>query len=257
MSQPSADSDRWCRRYRPAEGAAARLVCLPHAGGSAPFFYPVAVALSPEVDVVAIQYPGRQDRRTEVPLTDVRILADRIYDVLRDQPELPLTLFGHSLGALVAFEVALRLEAGGLSPVRLFASGRRGPATYRDENVHRYDDAGIMNELRKLNGTASALLDDEEMMRAAMPSLRADYQASETYACGPDVAVSCPITVLTGDKDPKTTVEEATMWSEHTTGSFDLEVFVDGGHFFLVDRANEVKQLLSKHFQAERTRVPS
>jgi surfactin synthase thioesterase subunit len=95
------------------------------------------------VDVVAIQYPGRQDRRTEQPISDLMVLADRIHAILRQQPELPLTLFGHSLGAAVGFEVARRLEAENHGPVRLFASGRRAPSTFRDENVHRLDDAGM------------------------------------------------------------------------------------------------------------------
>ena len=111
MSNSTVEGNAWCRRYRPTTTAAARLVCLPHAGGSAPFFLPVAAALSPGVDVVAIQYPGRQDRRAEPPISDMAVLADRIHAVLRNQPELPLTLFGHSLGALVGFEVA-RHEIG-------------------------------------------------------------------------------------------------------------------------------------------------
>src|SRR6516225_5777859 len=130
MSNQSSD-ELWCRRFRPSSTATARLVCLPHAGGSAPFFLPVAAALSPEVDVVAIQYPGRQDRRKEPPLTTVRALADQIHGVLSRQPPLPVTLFGHSLGGSIAFEVARRLEAGGSPPVRLFASGRRAPSAHR------------------------------------------------------------------------------------------------------------------------------
>lgn len=254
MSHPSADDELWCRRYRPTRTAAARLVCLPHAGGSAPFFLPVAAALSPEVDVVAIQYPGRQDRRAEPPIDDMAVLADRVHGILRRQPELPLTLFGHSLGALLAFEVARRLEQDGHGPARVYASGRRGPSTYRNETVHLRDDAGILDELRKMNGTASSLLGDDELMRAALPSLRADYKAAETYSCPPEITVNCPVTVLTGDNDPKTTVDEANAWAIHTTGAFDLRVFA-GGHFFLTDHADEIIQMLDKHFRAERAGV--
>jgi surfactin synthase thioesterase subunit len=251
MSQPSVDDNLWCRRYRPAGDAAARLVCLPHAGGSAPFFLPVAAALSPGVDVVAIQYPGRQERRTEQPISDMAVLADRIHAILRRQPETPVTLFGHSLGAVLGFEVARRLEADGHGPVRLFASGRRAPSTYRDEKVHLLDDAGILAEVRRMNGTASSVLSDDEMMRAALPALRADYQAAETYTCAPEITVNCPITALTGDRDPKTTVEEADAWARHTSGSFDLQVF-PGGHFFLTDHADQVIKILDRHFQADR-----
>jgi len=251
MSDTTADDDLWCRRYRRSETATARLVCLPHAGGSAPFFLPVAAALSPEVDVVAIQYPGRQDRRRERPLTDVGGLADRIASILRRQAHLPVTFFGHSLGAVIAFETVRRLEAGGDHPVRIFASGRRAPSTHRDEQVHRRDDDGILAEVRALNGTSSSLLGDDELMRAALPALRADYQAAETYRCDPAVTVDCPITVLTGDDDPKTTPAEADAWQRHTTGGFAVHTF-RGGHFFLTDHAPQITGLLGEHFKRER-----
>jgi surfactin synthase thioesterase subunit len=253
MTQPSDGDNLWCRRYRPARGAGARLVCLPHAGGSAPFFLPVAAALSPGVDVVAIQYPGRQDRRAERPISDMAVLADRIHAILRRQPEMPVTIFGHSLGAVLGFEVTRRLEADGHGPVRLYASGRRAPSTYRDEKVHLLDDAGILAEVRKMNGTASSVLGDDEMMRAALPALRADYRAAETYSCAPEITVNCPISALTGDNDPKTTVAEAKAWIRHTSGAFDLQVF-PGGHFFLTDQADQVIKILDRHFQADRAR---
>jgi surfactin synthase thioesterase subunit len=253
MAQPSDGDNLWCRRYRPARDAGARLVCLPHAGGSAPFFLPVAAALSPGIDVVAIQYPGRQDRRAERPISDMAVLADRIHAILRRQPEMPVTIFGHSLGAVLGFEVTRRLEADGHGPVRLYASGRRAPSTYRDEKVHLLDDAGILAELRRMNGTASSVLGDDEMMRAALPALRADYQAAETYSCAPDITVNCPISAMTGDSDPKTTVDEANAWAGHTSGAFDLQVF-PGGHFFLTDHADQVIKILDRHFQADGAR---
>ncbi|MFD6043854.1 thioesterase II family protein [Streptomyces koyangensis] len=252
MSQPSPGDELWCRRFRPAKNPAARLVCLPHAGGSASFFLSVAAALSPEIDVLAIQYPGRQDRRAEPPIDDMAILADRLHGVLRRQPGLPVTLFGHSLGATLAFEVARRLEADGDVPVRLFASGRRAPSAHRGEAAHR-SDASIMAEVRRLSGTASELLGDEELMRAAIPALRADYKAAETYRCAPDVTVGCPVTVLTGDNDPKTTLDEAKAWGRHTTGALDLQVF-PGGHFFISDQSAEVMAVVKQHFRDEGVR---
>jgi surfactin synthase thioesterase subunit len=250
MPQTTHDDDLWCRRYRPAKNAATRLVCLPHAGGSAAYFLPVSAALSPGVDVVAIQYPGRQDRRAEQPIDDMAVLADRIHTILRRQPELPLILFGHSMGAVIGFEVTRRLEAEQRAPMRLIVSGRRGPSTYRNETVHLRDDDGIIAEVRKMSGTASSVLGDEEIMRAALPALRADYRATETYTCPPDVTVDCPITALTGDSDPKTSLDEAQAWAAHTTGAFDLHVFA-GGHFFLNDHAEEIIKLIAGHLHAE------
>lgn len=248
MSQPSPDHDLWCRRYRPTDTATARLVCLPHAGGSAPYFLPVAAALSPRVDVVSIQYPGRHDRRSEKPVTDLSLLADQVHAVLRQESALPVTFFGHSMGASLAFEVILRMEADGRTPVRLFASGRRAPSVFREETVHRLDDAGLLAEIRRLNGTSSLVLNDDELMRAALPALRADYQAAELYRSSPDAAVRCPVTVLTGDRDPKTSMDDAHAWARHTSGAFDVKVF-PGGHFFLSDQTDDVIKILDQHFQ--------
>jgi surfactin synthase thioesterase subunit len=253
MSQTSSDDAAWLRRYRPVQNPSARLVCLPYAGGSAPYFRPVALALDPSVDVVAVQYPGRQDRRQETPISDMNELADRVAELLNRQAELPLTLFGHSMGAVLAFEVTRRLEAGGRGPVHVFVSGRRAPSTRRDEAIHLRDDQGIIDELRATEGTAASILNDEEMMRAALPALRADYLATESYRCAPGVAVEAPITALTGDRDPKTTLDECRAWAGHTLGAFELQVYA-GGHFFLADNGPEINAMLDRHFAAGRVR---
>lgn len=247
MSSPLADDGLWCRRFHPAPDAGRRLVCFPHAGGSASFYHPVSAALSPGVDVLAVQYPGRQDRRHEPAIDDIGLLADRIAEALGAWTDRPLTFFGHSMGALVAFEVARRLERDGDGPVRLFASGRRAPSAYRDEQVHRRDDDGIVAELRALSGTDSRVLDDEEMLRMVLPALRSDYKAVETYRSEPGAVVRCPVTVLVGDDDPKTSLAEARSWDAHTAGACDLQVF-PGGHFYLADRPKEVMDVLSDHF---------
>ncbi|MDQ0954324.1 surfactin synthase thioesterase subunit [Streptomyces phaeochromogenes] len=108
----ATNSERWIRRYHPAPDASTRLVCFPHAGGSATFYHPVSRALSPEIDVVAVQYPGRQERRTEPLVDSVEKLADLIVPELEPWLDRPLTFFGHSMGASLAYEVALRLRRG-------------------------------------------------------------------------------------------------------------------------------------------------
>ena len=210
MTGPNSASSAWIRSYHPAEASVARLVCFPHAGGSATFFHPVSARFSPDVEVVAIQYPGRQDRRREPAIETVGELADRIAAELAGLSVTPQVFFGHSMGAVLAFEVTRRLEEREANPPHaVIASGRRAPPTIRNENVHTRSDDGVIKELKSLSGTDSALLGDEEILRMILPAIRSDYKAIETYMCDASTTVRAPITVLTGDSDPKTTLDEA------------------------------------------------
>jgi surfactin synthase thioesterase subunit len=234
--------ERWIKRFHPAPDAPARVIVLPHAGGAVSAYFKLSAALHPALDAHAVQYPGRQERRHEPPLTDVRLLAAGVADALPDDGR-PTLLFGHSMGAVVAFELALLMERRGAAPHALVASGRRAPSTYRDEWVHRRDPAGVAAELRLLSGTDPMFLQDPELFEMVLPALRADYRAVETYQCAADAAVGCPLIVFVGDDDPKTTVEEARAWRRNTTGDFDLRVF-PGGHFYLDDQVAEVTDAL-------------
>ncbi|TBO55983.1 thioesterase [Streptomyces kasugaensis] len=234
MSVTDTDNGLWIRRFATSAENAPQLVCLPHAGGSASFYYPVATALAPAVEVLAIQYPGRQDRRQESCVDDIHELAGRLFTILRPLMGRPMALFGHSMGATLGFELARLMEQAGQPVSRLFASGRRAPSRPRHESVHLLDDQGLLADVRKLSGTDSRILDDEELLRMALPAIRADYRAVETYVYRPGPELTCPVTVFTGDDDPKTTLDEARDWATHTTGAFDLDVF-PGGHFFLTE----------------------
>jgi surfactin synthase thioesterase subunit len=228
-------STAWLRRYHPGPDRPVRLVCFPHAGGSASFFHPASARFADTAEVLAVQYPGRQDRRREPCIDDIAVLADRVAAVLGPLPSKPTVYFGHSMGAVLAFETAWRLGDVG----HLIASGRRAPSTVRSESVHRLDDDGVIAELKLLNGTSTAVLSDDEILRMALPAIRGDYRAIETYTCPPDRTITCPITALTGDSDPKTTEAEARAWSRHTEAEFTLRVF-PGGHFFLTEHLTEV-----------------
>ncbi|MET8450848.1 alpha/beta fold hydrolase [Streptomyces sp. NPDC005209] len=250
---PNPEESAWIRRYHPAVADAPRLVCFPHAGGSASFYFPVAKELTPAIDVLVVQYPGRQERRREPLVDNVPELADRAFEELRHYADRPLYLFGHSMGATVAFEIARRFKAAGIpAPERLFASARRAPSRTRTERVHTRDDEGVIKELRKLSGTDDRVLGNEEIMRLALPAIRNDYKAVETYRVDRGVSVDCPITVLIGDTDPNTTLDEVDAWADHTTAGHELQSF-SGGHFYLADRQREVLDAITTRISATAT----
>jgi surfactin synthase thioesterase subunit len=242
----AVNSNVWIRRYRPAPEAAVRLLCLPHAGGSASHYHPMARALAPAADVLAAQYPGRQDRYAEPPAGSIREMAERIVEAVGGDDR-PLAVFGHSMGAVVGHEVALRLEAAGRAPVRLFVSGRRAPSTARDgRELHKASDADLLRAVRRLDGTDGQVFEDEELVKLVLPALRGDYKALETHEPRPGDRLSCPVTVLTGDADPVTPVADARAWTAHTDGPTELCVF-PGGHFYLNDRPQEVVDVVRRH----------
>ncbi|MEU7144985.1 alpha/beta fold hydrolase [Nocardia sp. NPDC046473] len=245
----TAKTGAWVRRFHPAPDAATRLICFPHAGGSATYYFPVSRALSPEIDVLAIQYPGRMDRRNEPCVEDIHELADLVVEQLTPWLDRPFTLFGHSLGATLGFEVAQRLSATGEHPLALFASGRMAPSRHRDTDFHRFDDHALIEQIGQLSGTDAKVLDDAEMLRLILPTIRGDYKAVETYRMRPGPPLTCPITVLTGDDDPEVTLDEAQAWAEHTSGRFEMTVF-NGGHFFLTDHVEAVLTQISAQVAA-------
>ena len=241
----SLEAAEWIRRFHPAPTAPARLVCFPHAGGSASYFHPVSAALAPSVEVLAVQYPGRQDRYAEPPVDDLFVLADQLVDVLAPELTGPVAFFGHSMGASLAFEVARRLEERGTQLLALFVSGRRAPSAFRDERVHEKADDELLAEVKRLSGTDSRVLEDDEILRMVLPALRSDYKAAELYRYRPGPDVGCPVVALIGDRDPKVTEAEARQWAERTSGGFELHSY-PGGHFYLNDHAAAVIRLIGE-----------
>ncbi|MEV4600772.1 alpha/beta fold hydrolase [Amycolatopsis sp. NPDC049253] len=237
--------DRWIRRYHPADDAPARLVFLPHAGGSASFFHPFSKALSPDVDVLAVQYPGRQDRFGEAPLTRLPDLADAITQALLPWLDVPVVLFGHSMGATLAYEVGLRLEARGSGPHAVVVSARRAPSRAGDDTKHLLDDNALLAEVANLSGTDPHVLADEELRALVLPALRADYTAVETHTHPDAPPLAAPIHAHAGADDPRVTPEDVRAWAAHTTGGFRLTTH-PGGHFYLTERLPDVVAALRK-----------
>lgn len=170
----------------------------------------------------------------EACIDNIPELAEASLEGLQDWLCHPFAFFGHSLGAVVAFEVARRLrDRAAAQPLRLFVSGRRAPSRHRaSENVHLRNDAALVEELRRNGGTDPRALHDPELLAAFLPIIRNDFKAIETYEYTTTVPLACPITALVGNADPQATIDEASAWADHSSQGFDLHVF-PGGHFYL------------------------
>jgi pyochelin biosynthetic protein PchC len=233
----------WLRPFGSAGTPAARLVCFPHAGGVPDTFRawpaPLARAAGTDIDVHAVCYPGRRDRLTDEPITEMEPLADAITAAVLPLADRPLVLFGHSMGASVAHEVTRRLHAAGRPPALLAVSGREAPHAVRPRGVVAGGDAAIMADVIELDPRCAEILADPGLRELVLPAIRADYELLEAY--GPRVYLPLPVPVMAyaGSDDPVTTVADVHAWSSATTAEFGCRVF-PGGHFFLENHRGEL-----------------
>jgi surfactin synthase thioesterase subunit len=249
MTAADLSSDTWLRRFDAARTDAPRLICFPHAGGSASYFYPLSRLLAPDIEMLAVQYPGRQDRMAEDVPESLAELADRVSAALAPRNCRRTAFFGHSMGAVLAFEVARRAASWpGGGPLALFASGYPAPSRIRGGSVHRRDDAGLLQELRDLGGIDERWLAHPDVLATILPPLRADYRLMETHPRTAERLQNVPLVAFTGDRDPHTTVAEAQAWSEATSGPFTLHVLA-GGHFYLDDQLPTVTQAIRSNIE--------
>jgi surfactin synthase thioesterase subunit len=213
---------------------------MPHAGGSAVFFRPWGERVTGAVEVHAAQYPGRADRMSDPFVSDGHRLARLIAGSMAPLMDRPAALFGHSMGAAVAYEVTRLLEERGTPPIHLFVSGAGAPHDRRErESVAQLDDDGVVEALVRLGGSDAELLRDPEMRELVLPYVRNDYALIEGYVHRPGPPLTTPVTVLIGDSDPEVDEASAAKWSELTTGESAVRVF-PGDHFYLVPQQHQV-----------------
>ena len=194
----------------PRDDASARLVCFPFAGGGAATFRGWANELPGDIEVCAVELPGRGTRLGESPLASMTELVDAIHPVVARLLDRPTVLFGHSLGALVAFELARRDPRIGM----LIASGARPPHVPPRRRRAPLETSDLVAELARLGGTASAIIEEEEMLSLFLPTIRADLHIAESYAVDPSTALECKVAVLSSCDDDEVLLEEpeSSVW---------------------------------------------
>ena len=227
-----------------------RLFCFPYAGGGATVYSPWPRALPPEVEVVAVQPPGREARLAEKPYGDLAQLVEAMHPQLLPHMDKPFAFYGHSNGGLMAFELARTLRrTGGPMPLHLFVGGRPAPQLDLDEEmIHALPHDEFLNALRRYAGTPEEVLQNAEIMELIEPVLRADFSLGETYAYTPEPPLDLPVSAYGGERDDEVDVEELEAWREQTSREFRLQMF-NGDHFFINGNRAQVLQHLSRELR--------
>jgi medium-chain acyl-[acyl-carrier-protein] hydrolase len=235
----------WIERAQFNPLAPARLFCFPYVGGGSSIYRDWVDDRDAQLDIVPLELPGRDKRLWEEPYSRLPPLVEALADALPQDK--PFAFFGHSMGALVAFELARELERRGLGlPSSLFVSGSSAPQIpLRTSPRHLLSDTELLAELHNLGGTSEEILQDSEMMGLFLPTIRADFAVVETYQYVQSNTLHCPMVVFHGDQDHESTREDALAWRLQTSSTFRLHTF-RGGHFFLHSAKGPMLSLIKK-----------
>lgn len=237
------------------ESGRVRLFCFPHSGGGASTFRGWQDDL-PGLDVLPILLPGREERAAEPVVTSMSELADTVCEALLPHTGQPFAFFGHSMGAVLGFEVALRLTRRGASPQALFVAGMLPPHRARASTVHTLPDEELLRLARDLGGIPAVIQDDPAMLESFLRSIRADTTALGSYQYTPGSRLSCPVVVFNGREDPLTDSDAMTHWAELTVGKSIVHT-LPGGHFFVHEHRHTVTRLIAAELGATRPFIPT
>jgi medium-chain acyl-[acyl-carrier-protein] hydrolase len=223
-----------------------RLFCFPYAGGGASLFRFLVERAPKDIEICPVQLPGREGRFIESPFASLDLLLFPLYQAILPYLEEPYAFFGHSMGALISFELTRLIcqKRQVPEPVHLFVSGHRAPHLPDPRPpLHQLPDPELIDALRDLNGTPEDVLKQSELLQLLLPLLRADFALCETYTYRSGPPLSCPISALSGLQDEGVSRESVLAWREHTKNSFKAHFFA-GDHFFLLKEQSEVLAIL-------------
>jgi medium-chain acyl-[acyl-carrier-protein] hydrolase len=241
-------SGAWVSCARPDPAARLRLWCLPFAGGGAAGWNPWGARLAGAAEIAGLRPPGRESRLREPPATRWRPLVEQLLAEMAPHLGRKYALAGHSLGAMLAFELARAAREGGHpGPAALIVSGARAPGSPRREpDLHGLPDAEFIEELdRRYQGIPPGVRSEPELLALLLPVMRADLTVFETYEYAAGAPLSVPVLALGGETDPHVSRGEALAWGGHTTGRFEAEFF-PGGHFFIQSELGPVTSCVGR-----------
>jgi surfactin synthase thioesterase subunit len=248
----SAGAGSWLVRMRPRSHARRRLLCVPYAGVGPSAYRRWSDGLPADIEVGVVHLPGRESRLREAPFTGIEALIDAAAPALRPYLDLPFAIFGHSMGALIGFELARRFrDEGWGGPTHLLVSGQRAPHLPRRHPAiaHLPDDEFLREIQRRYNGIPDEVMRHPDLVALLLPGLRADLSAIEAYAHRPGSPLGCPISAFGGLADPEATEAELVGWRQQTTGAISVRMF-PGGHFFFQSAHEDLMRILTDELMA-------
>lgn len=250
-------SSPWISLYKPKTQAFLRLFCFPYAGGGASIFRDWAASLPASVEVCPIQLPGRESRIQERPFNRVTDLVPALSSALQPYLDKPFAFWGHSMGALISFELARQLRRENRpGPLHLLVSGHRAPQLPDLVSpIHQLPEREFVRELRLLNGTPEAVLQHAELMQLIAPILRADFALLETYTYTVEAPLDCSISAFGGLQDERAGNSDLKAWQEQTQQNFNLHLF-PGDHFYLHDHRLQLFLVISEELRQLLTWIP-
>ncbi|WP_158088767.1 thioesterase II family protein [Thermoactinospora rubra] len=229
----------------PARGGRTNVVCLPYAGGGVAAFHDWPARLPAELNLWAVRPPGRESRLLQPPIRDLRTMVAELTPCVVPLTRRPYAVFGHSMGALLAYELVRALVGRGLpEPVWLVVSGHAAPHVAVPGELHKLPERQLIQRLREYGATPQDLLATPDLLRLFLPTIRADLAVAETYRYRPGPRLSCPVAAYRGSDDPEVTRAQCAAWAELTSGPCVVRDF-PGGHFFLEDGRDDMLGHLS------------